>query len=384
MELDPSAANFSAISSWNGSGVAEAAPKKSKAKRKFKKKSKGAKAKAKRSLGKKSKTNKKRLKSKKRRKGLSGSRAKRNARPTPDRLIPLELITSMVLFLFYGIVLIIHRNRERKESAPSKISDQSSGAPAPNFEATPVFLDGNTGPDPHANQIAGVQLNLNQSKEKEDADSAEALDQIIKGNSGVNHPENEPEFDSEGKDMLTSIPQAAPIEKRSPAPTKNILLTLPVEMAGLFEPLHKEKNVWQCKWNLPLVSKGTLLVSSKRLLVVYEKTQLSLIPPFHKVELRRHQSNLSSITKSELVSVRRPSFLIAGLGLCWWHPIGTIASVFCLSAYIFLPRRELGIFTKMAQMRTYPLEKGHLREAIKTIDHVKNSAEPADPLKKVS
>ena len=355
-------------------------------KRKTSKVRSNTKGKGKKSVGKKAQTRKGVTKSKKTtRKGRAASakraqraRAIENKNFALDRVaedLPLETAIPAGLFLLYLLVLLAHRSHERRESAPSHSTDHHRLGP-PVFEAKPVFLDGVSGPDPLANNGAGVQLSVKKTKERSDKESAKELNNILGGDGTF--AGNEPSA------LLTSIPEALPTAEEPTPETLKSFLTLPVELAGLFQAQSGERNVWQCKWNLPLVSRGTLLLSNQRLLVAHEKFQYSFMPPFRRLELRRYQCPVVLIIKSEVSKVRRPSFLVAALGLCWWYPIGSVASAFSLTAYVFLARSELGIFTKGSQKRSYPVEARHLRDAINTIDHVKDEAESTESMSKAS
>ncbi len=285
--------------------------------------------------------------------------------------MPPSTIIRILNVVFFVALLIYHRRLEALGAAPQRFVTDAKSVPV-NHEAKEVFLDKNHGPDPYANKTAGVRLSIGETAIEDinldndtNADCAVDLAQAVSAH---------------GSPIGLRFDASNPAMKPTSQAPKGTNLDLPGDMGLHFQGMPAENKLWQGQWSIPLVSTGHLVITNKRILSTYYRTSFKLLPPFTEHQYRRHQSRIANIATCESAAIRRPSFLVAGMLLGAWLPVGTIASIFCLVAYLFINRTEFGIELKNHHMRTYPLDAGDLEEAMEAINSFKK--ERADKINK--
>jgi hypothetical protein len=277
--------------------------------------------------------------------------------------LPTSKLIPILMMVFFAGLIIYHRRLEALDAVPQRFmkSNQKQNV---NFEAKEVFLDKNRGIDPNANKTAGLQLSFGETAIEEinldndtNADCAVDLDQAV----SIHGSQIELNF---GKDV--------PFQRLSqPNNEPAVDLNLPGDMSMHFKGMPLESKLWQGLWDIPLVSKGSIVITNKRILSTYTRTSFAITPPFVEYQFRRHQTKISNIRSAEHAAVRRPSFLVAGMILSAWFPTGNIAAIFCFVGYLFLNRKEFGVALRNNHYRTYPLNSSDLISALEVVGRIK-------------
>ena len=271
-------------------------------------------------------------------------------------MIPISIVT-----IFLG-TLIFHRRSEALGSVPLRKVSEADRLNI-NFQARPVKLKKHDGPDPAANDARGTQLCLGDTSLEDinldndtNADCAVDLDRAVSLHGNM-------------VELALDDEQVDPLQTSGSKETSN--LQLPAEMSLHFRGIPQEEKIWQTEWNIPLVSKGAVVITNYRMMSTYWRVTFSWLPPFKQSQFRRHQTRISNIKSVESVQVRRPSFLVAGILLALWFPIGTLSSAFCFMGYLLINRTELAANLRNDQMRTYPIEANTVNQALQAFEEAK-------------
>jgi hypothetical protein len=263
---------------------------------------------------------------------------------------------GVVGFALFGLYL-----RYRKEFGES-LTDNAELAQAPPvatqptpfgaYQAKAVVLDEPGGPDPATFEQTDVFQKVAAAGRKPSV----ALDLTLDG----------PELEKSISDEIDLLISSIKVKEDPLGATPAQMFLLPAEMMGHFEGMPYEHLVWSAPIYIKGVCEGQLAITNMRILALYERRHLRLWPPALIYQTKRNQMRLDQISLYKHVQVNRPSFLAAGACVFWWFPFGTIGAVAAIAAYLFLTRRELGVWTS-SQKRTYPLSMVDAEEAMSSI-----------------
>lgn len=273
-----------------------------------------------------------------------------------------RITSDFIEYLSIGIVgfsllgLYLRYQKEYGES-PSDLKELNT-APAVRsnqYEAKAVVLTDPTGPDPMTFERTDVFARV-AGKSRRDS---------VVLDLGVDGPELEISISNEIDDIISSIKikdgDSAP--EARPAPQ---MFLLPAEMQGHFGGLRGETLEWSAPLYIKGVCEGIMAITSHRILALYERRTIKFWLPSVIYQTKRNQTPLNQISLYKSVQVNRPSFLAVGVSMFWWFPFGTIGACFTIAGFLFLTRRELGVWTK-GQKRTFPLSMVDLEEAMSSI-----------------
>jgi hypothetical protein len=110
-------------------------------------------------------------------------------------------------------------------------------------------------------------------------------------------------------------------------------------------------------------------LTNQRLLALYERQVLKLLPPSLEIQVSRHQTEISAIGEYGTVRTKRPTFLIAGLVIFLWYPVGTFIACILVALFFAVPRPEIQISTG-GQRRRYPLALADQEDLLRNLDRL--------------
>ncbi len=300
--------------------------------------------------------------------GTISASKKKSSAAARKRARTLEEARSRTAFGFFeysciglvGFTLIGLFLRYQKEFSDSQ-SDLKDLTAAPamrrdgGYQAKAVILSEPVGADP----LTYERTDVFQKVAGKQRPQSVTLDLAMDG------PELERSISNELDDIISSIKI---VDKTTDTLISQMLL-LPAEMAGHFEALQGEVLVWSAPLYIKGVCEGMLAITNRRLLALYERRSFKIWMPSVVFQTKRNQTLLGQISLYKPMQVKRPSFLAAGAAIFWWFPFGTVGACVAIAGFLFLTRRELGIWTAK-QKRTYPLSMVDLEEAMSSIGKI--------------
>jgi hypothetical protein len=284
-------------------------------------------------------------------------------------LVPFSLFATCIA------LLSLRRRHDRAEWLAAEESDVDnehetvhSVLPLPlGFEPKAVFLDKETQPDPATKKAVDTA--------KIDPDDPDVSDTFP-----LAQPEIPLEYAITDK-LPIPISEAASQEVTTTAqitsspvkatPRAVAVLILPAAFAEHFSGFPNERLLRHVAFNVPLHSEGDLIVTSRRILVLYRQHTYKVFPPQKMIVLKKHQMTFQQIMDQKRTKVPRPIFLVAGAFLCWGFPFGSILSLACIAAFFVWQRPEMKLVLATGQKRTYPLSRNDLTITIDLIEEVK-------------
>lgn len=285
----------------------------------------------------------------------------RNTRLAESRSRVLSDFVEYVSIGIVGAALFVLFMRYRKEFGES-LADHGELAQAPPvakpptpygaYSAKPVLLSEPAGPDPRTFEQTDVFQKVADAGRKPSV----ALDLTVEGEA----------LEKSISDEIDLLISSIKIKEDAKAPVPAPMFLLPAEMMGHFEGLPDEQLAWSAPVYIKGVCEGQLAITNMRILALYERRSFRPWPPALVYRTKRNQIRLDQISLYKPVQVNRPSFLAAGACVFWWFPFGTLGAVAAIAGFLFLTRRELGVWTT-SQKRTYPLSMVDTEEAMSSI-----------------
>jgi hypothetical protein len=259
---------------------------------------------------------------------------------------------GIVGFALLGLFLRYQKEFSESQSDMKDLSTAPAVRRDNGYQAKAVVLSEPTGPDP----LTFERTDVFQKVAGKQRPQSVTLDLTIDG------PELERSISNEIDDIISSIKI---VDNQAEQKVPQMLL-LPAEMVGHFEAMPNEVLVWSAPLYIKGVCEGMLAITNMRLLALYERRSFKLWVPSIVFQTKRNQTLLKQISLYKPIQVNRPSFLAAGAAIFWWFPFGTVGACAAIGAFLFLTRRELGIWTAK-QKRVYPLSMVDLEEAMSSI-----------------
>jgi hypothetical protein len=164
---------------------------------------------------------------------------------------------------------------------------------------------------------------------------------------------------------IKSLDKASEMIQKSPAGVAALPAhaLFPPEVGMHYAAKPGEKLALTCDFNVPLNSRGTLLITNKRVLAVYQRHSFKLFPPQVTIESRRNSVRLRQIDDVSVTGSNRPLLLAIGAAAAWIPAVGVVISGICIAGFFFWTRPDLQIRLENQISRTYPLNSGDLSRA---------------------